>query len=180
MYINDIHRASNKFNAILYADDTTLVGSLCYFKYNRNINDNNNISNHINAELNEVSEWLSSNKMSLNALKTKYMIFHFPQRGIRDMDLSLKINDQYIDRVQEFYFLGTIIHETLEWARHIDKVANKISRTIGILNKLKLVLPVSTLKTMHSALIVPHFNYNILSWGINSNRMSKLPKKRQS
>ena len=70
LYINDIHPASNKFNAMLYADDTTLVGPLCSFKYNRNINDNNNISNHINAELNEISEWLSSNKLSHNAPKT--------------------------------------------------------------------------------------------------------------
>ena len=69
--INDIHLAGNKFNAILYADETTLLGPLCSFKYNRNINDNNNISNHINAELKEISEWLSSNKLSVNAPKTK-------------------------------------------------------------------------------------------------------------
>ena len=181
LYVNYNHLASNKFNAILYADDTTLVGPLCSFKYNRNINDNNNISNHINAELNEISEWLSCNKLYINAPKTKYMLFHFPQRRITDIDLSLKINDQRIDRVHEFNFLGTIIHETLEWTRHIDKVANKISRTIGIINKLKHVLPVYTLKTMYDALIVPHLNYNILLWGFNSNRMSKLQQqKRQS
>ena len=68
------------------------------------------------------------------------MLFHFPQRRITDIDLSLKINDQRIDRVHKFNFLGTIIHETLEWTRHIDKVANKISRTLGILNKLKHVI----------------------------------------
>ena len=154
--------------AILYADDTTLVGPLCSFKYNHNINDNNNISNHINAELNEISEWLSCNKLSLNAPKTNYMLFfHFPQCRITDIDLSLKLNDQRIDCIHEFNFLGTIIHETLEWTRHIDKVANKISRTLGILNKLKHVLPVYTLKTMYDALIVPHLNYNILLWGFN-------------
>ena len=107
------------------------------------------------------SKWLSSNKPSLNAAETKYMLFHFPQRRIGDIDMSLKINDQYIDRVHEFNFLWTIIHETLEWTRHIDKVANKISQTLGILNKLKHVSPVYTLETMYSALIVPHFNYNI-------------------
>ena len=77
----------------------------------------------------------------------------------------------------EFNFLGTIIHETLEWTRHIDKVANKISRTLGILNKLKHVY---TLKTMYDALIVPHLNYNILLWGFNSNRMSALQKSNQN
>ena len=77
----------------------------------------------------------------------------------------------------EFNLLGTIIHETLEWTRHIDKVANKISRTLEILNKLKHVLPIYTLKTMYSALIVPHFNYNILLWGFNSKIISKLQKR---
>ena len=78
------------------------------------------------------------------------MLFHFPQRRITDIDLSLKINYQRIDRVglHEFNFLGTIIHEILKWTRHIDNVANKISRTLGILNKLKHVWPVYTLKTM--------------------------------
>ena len=56
-------------------------------------------------------------------------------------------------------------------------MANKISRTLGILNKLKHVLPIYTLKTMYSALIVPHFNYNILLWGFNSKRISTLQKK---
>ena len=114
-------------------------------------------------------------------LKQNIYLFHFPQRRITDIDLSLKINDQRIDRVHEFNFLGTIIHETLEWTCHIDKVANKISRTLGILNKLKHVLPVYTLKTMYDALIVPHLNYNIILLGFNSNRMSKLQQqKRQS
>ena len=175
LYVNDIHLASDKFNAILYADDTTLVGPLCSFKYDRKSNDYNNISNHINAELNEICKWLSSNKLFLNEPTTKYMLFHFPQRRITDIDLTLTINDLHIDRVHEFNFLGTIIHETLEWTRHIDKVANKISRTLGILNKLKHVLP--ALKTMYNALIVPHFNYNILLWGFNSKLISKLQKR---
>ena len=41
LYVNDIHRASDKLNAILYADDTTLVGPLCSFKYDRKSNDYN-------------------------------------------------------------------------------------------------------------------------------------------
>ena len=60
-YVNDIHLASDKFIAILYADDTTLVDPLCSClklasRHNRKINDNNNISNHINAELIEISD----------------------------------------------------------------------------------------------------------------------------
>ena len=65
----------------------------------------------------------------------------------------------------------------MEWTRHIDKVANTISRTLGILTKLKHVLPVYTLKTMYGDFIAPHFNYNILLSGFNSNIMSQLQKR---
>ena len=49
---------------LIYADDTTLY---C------NIDQHNNESN-INAELNKIKEWLSSNKLSLNISKTKFMV----------------------------------------------------------------------------------------------------------
>ena len=87
LYVNDIHLASDKFNAILYADDTTLVGPLCSFKYDRKSNDYNNISNHINAKLNEICKWLSSKKLFLNAPKTKYMLFHC-LRSMRPLSMS--------------------------------------------------------------------------------------------
>ena len=53
LYRNDIHLASNKFKAILYADDTTLVGPLCSFNCNTNSNmqDYNTISDNINTDL---------------------------------------------------------------------------------------------------------------------------------
>ena len=34
LYINDLHMASDKFKAILYADDTTLVSTVSVFKQN--------------------------------------------------------------------------------------------------------------------------------------------------
>ena len=87
----------------------------------------------------------------------KSVRYHLPS-FLRSMPQCVIEN---IDRVQEFNFLGTIIHVTLEWTHHIDKVANKISRTLGIFNNLK-ALPVYTLRPICSALSVPHFNYNIL------------------
>ena len=73
--------------------------------------------------------------------------------------------------------LGTIIQETLNWTSHIDRISNKISRTLGVMNKLKHFLPGYTLKTLYNSLIVPHFNYSVLSWGFHTNRLSKLQKR---
>ena len=41
IYMNDIHNASSKFHAILFADDTNLTSTLCSFYVNTDNNCNN-------------------------------------------------------------------------------------------------------------------------------------------
>ncbi len=65
------------------------------------------------------------------------MIFHKPQKKVGL--LQLNIENTSIDRVGDFNFLGQTINEHLNWKSHIDKLANKISKTMGVLNKLKLI-----------------------------------------
>ena len=57
IYINDLPHVSPLFNMVMYADDTTLYCNLS----------NNTNENDLNSELHKVSEWLASNKLSLNA-----------------------------------------------------------------------------------------------------------------
>ncbi len=55
--------------------------------------------------------------------------------------LQLKMVQIQIERVHEFNFLGLTINEHLNCRDYIDKISNKISKTMGILNKLKHFLP---------------------------------------
>ncbi len=74
IYINHIVNSSNLFDFIIYADDTTLSNTL------ENIIRNKNNTDNINMELASISDWLKTNKLSLSFYKTKYMIFHTPQK----------------------------------------------------------------------------------------------------
>ena len=177
--MNDIYKVSNKFHSILYADDTTLESPLCTFdtsatnhKYNLDL-----LSNNINLELNLVYEWLCLNKLSLNVKKTKYMLFHNRQRNIDSVIPSLHINNHFIDRVKDFNFLGITIDQHMSWDAHLNKISSKISRTIGILSRLKKFLPREILLMIYNALIVPHIQYGILCWGHKYNRIWKLQKR---
>ena len=59
----------------------------------------------INVELTKISDWLAVNKLSLNAAKTKFMLFHNYQKIINEDDIPhLTINDTVIERVTEFNF----------------------------------------------------------------------------
>ena len=74
--INDIVMASQKFNFILYADDTTLNSTLDCFG-----NGEDEIQISITTELQKIFKWLDVNKLCLNTAKSKYMLFHMPQKN---------------------------------------------------------------------------------------------------
>ncbi len=132
-------------------------------------------SENINKELTKISNWLKANKLSLNANKTKFMILHMPQKKIEYP--VLQIDGAHIECVNDFNFLGITINNHLNWQSHTNKIANKISKTIGILNKLKHFLPPNTLYSMYNALILPHINYGLLLWGHQAHRIFKLQNK---
>ena len=138
VYINDFSQASTVFKFITYADDTSLVSTLGSFTNGTN---NPNTEHMINTELHNIAEWLELNKLTLNINKTKYMICQMPNKKV--IVPTLTIDGVNIERVQHFNFLGLILDTHLNWYKHIEKIANKCSRTIGIINKLKHVLPKS-------------------------------------
>ena len=58
-----------------------------------------------------------------------------------------------------------MIDNHLSWKHHINYVALKISRNIGILSKLRhFVLP-KTLFGIYKSLILPYLSYGLVAWG---------------
>ena len=100
IYINDITKATSKFNVIMYADDTTLVSTLDNFGALNNIAV---IEDEVNSEITKICHWLHSNKLLLNTAKSKFMVFFKHPKAIPK--LKLTINDNPIDQVTEFNFL---------------------------------------------------------------------------
>jgi hypothetical protein len=64
-YINDFWSATSLFT-VLFADDTTGLGK------GKNLND---LTAYVNLELQKISNWFRSNKMAVNAAKTKFIVF---------------------------------------------------------------------------------------------------------
>ena len=153
IYINDLPLMSNIFSMLMYADDTTL-----HCNIDQHVNEND-----IHVELAKLSEWLGANKLALNISKTKFMVFHTSNKAVKYP--NLKINSTDIEQVFEFNFLGVMFNSQMNWNTHINYIASKISRTVGILYRLKDIYPQSVLLTLYNTLILPHFHYCLLLWG---------------
>ena len=172
IYINDIANASNLFDFICFADDTTLSSVINYFG---TVGQNQLIETNINIELAKINDWLKINKLSLNINKTKFMIFHNSRQQITIPNIS--IDDVLIEYVHNFNFLGLHFNEHMSWKTHINHISNMISRSIGALNKLKYILPPSIKIMIYNALILPRINYGLLVWGYENEKIFKLQKK---
>ena len=77
------------------------------------------------------------------------------------------INNTQIERVAEFNFLGLTVNEYMNWNSHTQEIANKISRTLGVMNRLKRYLPISAMKLMHDSLIISHLQFGIQTGALN-------------
>ncbi len=174
IYINDLHKSSNKFNFINYADDTTLNSTLEAFGDRKNVPQ---IQNNINRELTKVNTWLFRNKLLINSSKTKLMLFYTYQRTSYIPKITLSINETPIEMVEHFTFLGITFDTHLTWRYHINNVTSKMNPVISNLNSLKLLIPRQALVTIYNTLLLPHINFGLLTWGIENDRITLLQKR---
>ena len=154
LYINDIANVSKLVDLILFADDTSI-----FFSHK----DINYLNNVLNRELRKLSDWFIVNKLSLNLTKTKFMIFK-PRQKARHPDVQLTLNNRCIEQVNETVFLGVILDETLSWKSHISHVANKISKSIGIIFRSSFYLFDISLRILYYSIIYPYLEYCNLVW----------------
>ena len=64
-----------------------------------------------------------------------------------------------------FRYLGILIDSNLSWKFHIDYICHKVSKTVGIIAKLRHFVPRHVLLTLYHSLILPYISYGICSWG---------------
>ena len=170
IYINDLHFACDNLHPIIYADDTSLSAALRTFG-----NAGQDRNRNINLELQNISDWLRLNKLSLNPLKTKAMLFHTPRRKVLIPEIF--INETPIKFVDTFDYLGIEIDKHLNWKAHIRKITIKMSKVTGVMCRMKNIFSQEVLLTLYNSLFLPYLNYGMLSWKSKLKEVIKLQKK---
>ena len=172
LYINDLQFSSNVLDSILYADDSNL------FISGKNIT---NTCAILNNELDKVNQWFLANKLKLNVDKTSCMIFKTKNKQVDLSDINIHMAGINIPIVQKTKFLGVILDDNLSWKYHIDEVCCKISKSIGVINRISAIVPSKILLSLYSTMILPHIMYCNIIWGNSAkyllNRIHILQKR---
>ena len=71
----------------------------------------------------------------------------------------------FLDQKTYIKYLGILIDSNLTWKYHISYLTSKISKTIGVIARLRHFVPSSTLLTLYRSLISPYLLYGLTVWG---------------
>ena len=113
----------------MYADDTNLSVS------GNNIPE---IESMLQHDVDCVADWLCANKLTLNVIKTEYMMIGSRQRlATFAKNLNLSLNGIALKQAKEVTCLGLKIDENLTWKGHVKNITKKVSTNLRIIKKAK-------------------------------------------
>ena len=147
IYINDLPNISDKLQFFLFADDTNI-----YF----DSYDLKSIEKIVNEELKKLTLWLNVNRLALNVSKTNFVIFRANKPLYHNVTLIM--NKKALEQKDHVKYLGVLVDEHLRWDYHINHVAKKIGRGVGILSKLRQYLNPKMLTNVYYCLIYSHIS----------------------
>ena len=79
--------------------------------------------------------------------------------------VHLRIENVELERVYENTFLGVLIDHNLSWKQQVNQVRSKISRSIGVLSKVRHLLNCKSMNILYCSLILPYLSYCVEIWG---------------
>ena len=147
-YTMEIPQISNYFTTTMFADDTnfSIAGD-----------ELDQLINICNTELATFKSWSDANRLTINISKTNCILIS----NIHDSlpEASILVEDHVLDVAHCVKFLGVYIDDDLKFDSHIRHICNKVSKSIGIIYRIRSLVPQSLLRNIYFSIVQPYFLY---------------------
>ena len=151
IYTNDFTSQHDNCLVLKYADDTAIAGFIT----------KSNESNYI-AEVEHLAEWCRENYLQLNVKKTKELIVNFRKENNH---LPIKINNEEVEQVKDFRYLGITMDCHLTWTVHTNCVLRKVNQRLYLLRRLnQFGVEVEALRTFYRAVVESCMTFGACVW----------------
>jgi len=173
IYQNDLPYLIKNGDIMMYADDHQLYSSAKeVFKVEKTLND----------EGISLSDWYNSNQLKANL--SKYQVISIgpnanPNNNHNHMNVNM--NNITIKQENTMKILGLSIDSNLNYSHHISQVCKRASQRVGILGRLKNLLPVKAKLRIYTSAILPILTYCHLVWhfcsGSDSRKVERVQER---
>ena len=156
LFVNDLPNFSEILTSILFADDANLSMSGP---------DPAELIMIANIELNKLRNWCIANRISINSLKTFFLLFgnHHPL-NLPILTIKSGFSYEVIKRATNIKFLGIYYDDNMSFKTHVNYLVQRLSRTSSLIYQLKEFMPSFVLKTIYNAHIASLLNYCNIIW----------------
>ena len=160
IYTSDCKCDDDRCRLFKYADDTALIAKCT----------NEDVVYRENVKM--FTEWCKNNYLELNVKKTKEMVVDF--RSSQYVHPPLYINDELVECVTEYKYLGTIIDQNFTFNLNVQSVYKKANSRLYFIRKLcKLRVDNKILELFYSSIVQSVISFSIICWYGNCSMASK-------
>ena len=119
----------------------------------------------LNDDLSRIRLWLNRHKLTLNVSKSKFTLIGGSRRLKSFGSITLKIEEEEIEQVTSYKYLGVKINETFTWSDHVESIRKRVAQRLGLLQRIKHLLPQYSRELLVKSLIIPLLDYADIVWG---------------
>lgn len=164
IYINDMVQSLESPLVHLYADDTVL------YQYSTSLPD---LENKLQAVAKRLEDWCKLNRLVINSGKSKVMSFQLGA-GPRP-DLCVTLEDEKIEQVCKYKYLGFVIDERLQFDHLFSDQFSKLNHLSYLLAKVRPYLTTKAAALVFKSKFLAYLDYvSLFSYSFSKKDQSRL------
>ena len=82
---------------------------------------------------------------------------------------SIMVHGCEVDQVLSFKYIGITYSSNMTWSDHVDNMTSKIEKRLGLLKRIKHLLPKYARILFYNSFVLPVFHYGDIVWGDKDN-----------
>ena len=113
------------------------------------------------SEGHKITRWYKENLLKVNVQKYQSMLLGAESEA---NNINLHIDGVNIEQLKSTKLFGVLLDSELHFSEHISSVCKKASQQMGVLRRLRKLIPTHAKLQLYKAAILPHLTYCSTIW----------------
>jgi hypothetical protein len=152
IFQNDLPKQVVEASISMYADDHQIYVAS---------ESSNKVEDKLIEDGERMTKWYKDNVLQVNCDKYQGMLLGYKNK---ERTVNINIGGENVEQAQSIKILGVNLDEQLNFSYHISEICKRVSKQVGILYRLRNLIPPSAKLHLYKSAIMPHLTYCHLVW----------------